>query len=298
ARSITVVLGPSPRAFQAFLALLVLALTGSFAVYCFARAPFSQDEMAQRFHAHVLLAGRLFAAGEPHPEFFSITGVLDRAGRWYSMYPIGGPALLAVGAALHATWLVNPVLTAFTACALYRFAAAAFGEGPGRASALLFALSPFVLIMGASEMNHVGALALATLALAALPTWATSSHPRAAPAAAALIGLGVGGMATIRPLDGAAVAAVVGLFQHPALGRVAPRLDRRRGRRVRPVLGGGQLLRGAAVSLCRRPGVRHLRGPGAGAGGGVAPCGTAEAHGAARRPAVPVLRLAHAHRRL
>ena len=219
ARSITVVLGPSPRAFQAFLALLVLTLTGSFAVYCFARAPFSQDEMAQRFHAHILLAGRLFAAGEPHPEFFSITGVLDRAGRWYSMYPIGGPALLAVGTALHATWLVNPVLTAFTACALYRFAAAAFGEGPGRVSVLLFALSPFVLIMGASEMNHVGALALATLALAALPTWATAPGGSAVLGAAALIGLGVGGMATIRPLDAAVVALVIGVFQLSVLRR-------------------------------------------------------------------------------
>src|SRR2546425_277051 len=219
ARSITVVLGPSPRAFQAFLALLVLTLTGSFAVYCFARAPFSQDEMAQRFHAHILLAGRLFAAGEPHPEFFSITGVLDRAGRWYSMYPIGGPALLAVGTALHATWLVNPVLTAFTACALYRFAAAAFGEGPGRVSVLLFALSPFVLIMGASEMNHVGALALATLALAALPTWATAPRGSAVLGAAALIGLGVGGMATIRPLDAAVVALVIGVFQLSVLRR-------------------------------------------------------------------------------
>jgi len=219
AGSIAIVLRPSPRAFQALVAMLVLALTGILAVYCFARAPFSQDEMAQRFHANVLLAGRLFAAGESHAEFFSVTGVLDRAGRWYSMYPIGGPALLAVGAALHAPWLVNPVLTAVTACALYRFAAAAFGEGPGRASALLFALSPFVLIMGASEMNHVGALALATLALAALPAWATTTRGSALLGAAALIGLGVGGMATIRPLDAAAVAVVIGVFQLSVLRR-------------------------------------------------------------------------------
>jgi hypothetical protein len=219
AKAVGIALRPSPRAFQCIVALLVLALTAAFAIYCFARAPFSQDEMAQRFHAQILLAGRLFAVGEPHPEFFSITGVLDRAGRWYSMYPIGGPALLATGAALHATWLVNPVLTALTACGLYRFAAACFGEGPARASVLLFALSPFVLIMGASEMNHVGALALATLALAALTTWATAARGSAVMGAAALIGLGVGGMATIRPLDAAAVAVVIGLFQLSVLAR-------------------------------------------------------------------------------
>jgi len=215
---------PSPRAFQALAALLVLALTAAFSVYCFARAPFSQDDMAQRFHAHILLTGRLFAAGEPHPEFFSITGVLDRAGRWYSMYPIGGPALLASGAALRATWLVNPVLTAVTACALYRFAATAFGEGPARASVILFALSPFVLIMGASEMNHVGTLALATLALAGLATWTTASDDRGTTRAAGVIGLCVGGMATIRPLDAAAVALAIGLFQISVLAREPQRI--------------------------------------------------------------------------
>ncbi len=215
---------PSPRAFQALAALLVLALTAAFSVYCFARAPFSQDEMAQRFHARILLAGRLFAAGEPHPEFFSITGVLDRAGRRYSMYPIGGPALLAAGAALHATWLVNPALTALTTCGLYRFAAACFGEGPARTSVLLFALSPFVLIMGASEMNHVGTLALATLALAGLATWTTASDDRGTTRAAGVIGLCVGGMATIRPLDAAAVALAIGLFQISVLAREPQRI--------------------------------------------------------------------------
>src|SRR5439155_1290899 len=136
--------------------------------------------------------------------------------------------------------------------------------------------------------------------------WLSLGSLRRALHAAARAGPDVGQPHAPRPLP--VRVAVAGAGADPrrpgrpatshALGRVAPRLDRRRGRRVRPVLGGGQLLRGAAVSLCRRPGVRHLRGPGAGAGGGVAPCGTAEAHGAARRPAVPVLRLAHAHRRL
>ena len=219
ATTVGVVLRPSPRAFQLILALLVFTLTAAFAVYCFARKPFTQDEMAQRFHAQILLAGRLFAVGEPHPEFFSITGVLDREGRWYSMYPIGGPALLAAGAALHAIWLVNPVLTAVTACALYRFTAACYGDATARASALLFALSPFVLIMGASTMNHTGALALATLALASLAKWTTAADERGTARAAVVVGLAVGGIATIRPLDAAAVALAVGLFQLAVVAR-------------------------------------------------------------------------------
>jgi hypothetical protein len=214
-----VVLRPSPRGFQVIVAVLILALTAAFAVYCFARKPFAQDEMAQQFQARILVAGRLFAVGEPHPEFFSITGVLDRAGRWYSMYPIGGPALLAAGAAFRATWIVNPVLTAATACALYRFAAPCFGEGPARASTLLFALSPMVVIMGASSMNHVGALALTALALAGLAAWAPAPDERRSARAAAVVGLAVGGIATIRPLDAAAVALVIGAFQLAVVAR-------------------------------------------------------------------------------
>jgi hypothetical protein len=219
AQASALVLRPSPRVFQALVAGGVLALTAAFAVYCFARLPFSEDELAQRFHAHILAGGRLFAHGEPHPEFFATTGVLDRDGRWYSMYPVGGPALLAAGMALGATWLVNPVLTALTACGLYRFAAAAFGEGPARASTMLFALSPFVLIMGATEENHAGTLALTTLALVALTRWVSATERQERVWAAAAIGFGVGGMATLRPLDAVAVAAVVGLFQLALLAR-------------------------------------------------------------------------------
>jgi hypothetical protein len=219
ARAQAAVLAPSPVVFQVLVGLGVLALTTVFTFYCFARAPFAQDEMAQRFQARILLAGRLAAMGEAHPEFFSITGVLDQGGRWYSMYPMGGPLLLAGGMALHAVWLVNPVLTAVTACALYRLAARAFGEGPGRASALLFGLSPFVLIMGASEMNHVGALALTVIALAALTSWATATDADRTTRSAALIGLAIGGVATIRPLDGVLVAVTVGVFQVSVLAR-------------------------------------------------------------------------------
>ncbi len=212
-RARALVLAPSPGAFAWLVAGAAVVLTLLFAQYCFAREPFSQDEMAQRFHAHLLLHGRLFARSEPHPEFFSATGVLDSGGRFTSQYPIGGPALLAAGMALHAVWLVNPVLTGVTVRNVYRFAAAAYGEALARGATLLLLLSPFVLIMGASEMNHVGALAFATLALAALPAWATAQTAQTARRAAVWIGVGVGGVAMIRPLDAVVLSVVIGAFQ-------------------------------------------------------------------------------------
>jgi hypothetical protein len=216
ARIAAVVLRPRPRVFAALAATLVVALTAAFAAYCFARAPYGQDEIAQRFHARVLLGHHLAARGEVHPEFFSATGVLDVAGRWYSMYPVGGPAVLALGMSVGAAWLVNPVLTGLTLWNLYRFTRAAWGEGTARAGVLLFAASPFVLIMGASQMNHVATLTLATLALAALPAWSAEG---ATMWPAAQIGFAVGAMAAIRPLDAALIGGVIGLFQLDVLRR-------------------------------------------------------------------------------
>jgi hypothetical protein len=217
-RLVTAVLRPSPRVFVAVAGGAAVVVTAFLAAYCFARSPFNQDELAQRFHAHLLLAGHWTARGEAHPEFFSTAGVLARE-RIASQFPIGGPLLLAMGMAVHAVWLVNPLLTALIVRNLHRFTADAFGEPVARAATLLLLVSPFVLIMGASQMNHVGALALGSLALAALPTWANAPAPGTARRAAALVGLGLGGLAAIRPLDAVALGTVVGIFQLWVLAR-------------------------------------------------------------------------------
>lgn len=218
-RVMRLALAPSPGAFVLLAGCAAFVLTAALGLYCFARQPFSQDEMTQRFHAHLLLSGRLFALGEAHPEFFSAAGTMDRAGRFTTHFPVGGPAVLALGMAVHAVWLVNPLLTALMVRNLHRFAADAYGESVARAAVLLFLVSPFVLIMGASEMNHISALAFGTLALAALPAWTSAATRGSALRAAALIGLGVGAMATIRPLDAVLVAGVIGLFQLSLLVR-------------------------------------------------------------------------------
>lgn len=249
-----IVLAPSPRAFAAACAGFAFLLTNAFAVYCFARAPYGQDEMAQRFQAHLLLHGRLFAFSGAPPEFFSAAGILDAGGRLTSQYPIGGPALLALGMAARAVWLVNPLLTALIVRNVYRFAAVAYGEPVARAGVLLFVVSPFVLTMGASEMNHVGALALGSLALAALPTWTTAIMRGEGPAwrSAMLIGLGVGGMAAIRPLDALVLGVVIGAFQLAVLVR-APRGGRWSSLLLQ-VLGGALPVAGLLIANARTTG--------------------------------------------
>jgi hypothetical protein len=200
------------RAFVWGAALLALAAAATLAAVCFARQPHNADEVAQLWHARILLAGRLSLPVDPNPEFFGMDNVIDR-GRWYSQFPIGGPAFLAVGLAVRAAWLVNPVLLALALPNVHAFARRAYDEATARAAVLVMLAAPFALFMSASFMNHVPMLWLVTLALAQLAVWVDADDPAVARRSAALIGLAMGTAAAVRPLDAAVVAGVIGCMQ-------------------------------------------------------------------------------------
>jgi hypothetical protein len=218
-RATELVMAPSSRTFLSLVAALAFLFAAGAAWYCFNRQPQSIDEMAQLWHARLLLAGHLSIPTEPDPAFFSAMNVIDAGGRWYSQFPIGGPLVLAAGLALGAVWLVNPLLIAFTVRNVYRFAQRAYGESFARGATLMILVAPFFIFMGASEQNHVPALALATLALAALPVWSAATSRREGCVQAAIIGLALGGMASVRPLDALAMAVACGLYQLGVLVR-------------------------------------------------------------------------------
>jgi 4-amino-4-deoxy-L-arabinose transferase-like glycosyltransferase len=203
---------PAAPVFVGLAALFIFAASAVFAVFCFGRQPHNADEVAQLWHARILLSGHLSLPVDANPEFFGMDNVIDR-GRWYSQFPIGGPAFLALGMAAHAAWLVNPLLLALTVPNVHRFARAAFGEATARAAVLLFALSPMVLFMGASFMNHVPVLWLVSVALAQLTVWMDAERRADAWRSAALMGLALGVAATVRPLDAALVGIVIGVMQ-------------------------------------------------------------------------------------
>jgi hypothetical protein len=201
------------RTFGSAIAVAAFATAAFLALYCFAGAPFTSDEMAQQWHARILLGGHVAATAEPLREFFNTAPVYDRDGRWFSQYPIGGPALIAAGLWLRGAWLVNPILLAVATWHLYRFLALAFGELCARVTTLLFVASPMVLIMAASQMNHVATLAFVSIALAALARWDATDDAREQRRYALIVGLALGAAALVRPLDAALVGLVVGSFQ-------------------------------------------------------------------------------------
>lgn len=201
-----------PRAFVWGAALLALAAAAALAIVCFGRQPHNADEVAQLWHARILIAGRLSLPVDPNPEFFGMDNVIDQ-GRWYSQFPIGGPAFLALGQIVRAAWLVNPVLLALTIPNVHAFARRAYDEATARAAVLVMLVAPFALLMSASFMNHVPTLWLASVALAQLAVWVDADDAATVRRSAALIGLALGTAAAVRPLDAAVMAGVIGCMQ-------------------------------------------------------------------------------------
>ena len=200
----------------ALLAALLALMMGWLA---FDLRPVSGDELSQLWQARLLASGHLAARAPAYPEFFSTTMTAMADGRWFSQFPIGGPAFIAAGLTLGAPWIVNPLLTGWAAAAFYVFVSAIDDETTARRAALLFVLSPFVLVMGGSEMNHVPVLAAVATALAALPHWSRSRDAGAARRPALVIGVALGVAATCRPYDAVLVALALGIFQLVALRR-------------------------------------------------------------------------------
>ncbi len=198
------------RWFIVAVAVFAIIAAATAAVYVMSRKPTTSDEVAQLWHARMLLSGRLWLPPDPNPEFFAIDNVIDR-GRWYSQFPIGGPAVFALAMLLHATWLLNPILAGLTVVNVYRFASRAYGAGEARVSALLCATCPFLLLMSGSYMNHTVVAFLTTLALAELPVWVSGARRRQL-GASVIIGSALGIAVAVRPLDGAIAALIFGAF--------------------------------------------------------------------------------------
>jgi 4-amino-4-deoxy-L-arabinose transferase-like glycosyltransferase len=224
ARAERAILLPTPRVFAVLLFVATTGLALFFGWRLFHWQPVTIDELSQRWQASLLTAGRLSARSEAHGEFFSTMQTAELGGRWFSHFAIGGPALLSVGLLVGAPWLVNPLLVGVAAVAVYRFAAATTDELHGRAAAILLALSPFVMFIAASQLDHVGVLAAVWIAIAALPSWLASERTAQATRAAAVIGAALGVAAVIRPYDAALVSLVVALFQLRCAWRRRPLL--------------------------------------------------------------------------
>jgi hypothetical protein len=194
----------------------------------FSGRPLLIDEIMQVFQARLLAEGRLWTPAAPNPEFFSSLHLVEQGGRVYSQFPIGGPALLALGTLVGSEWLVGPF---FGAIAVFSFGFLVRRIEPrplvALGALLLFALAPFAMFMSGSHMNHVTALCGIVIGMLFL---VRATGPGGRVRDGALCGLGLGIAATIRPTDALAFALPASLWMlHAAV----------RGNRLGPLLGAG-----------------------------------------------------------
>ena len=198
--------------FSIGIACFASLLGAFFAIATFKRGASTTDELAQRFHAKILLSGRWYLPVDINREFFALDTVVD-VGHWYSQFPIGGPLLLAFGELFGAPWIVNPILMGVATFAIYQFVRRTYGDPVGRTTAIVFATAPSIVIMSGTMMNHIPTLCLATIALTLLAAWHQSESRYRSMLLAGAIGVSMGLMATLRPLDAVVFASVTGVFQ-------------------------------------------------------------------------------------
>lgn len=186
----------------------VLVTCAGLAAAVYERMPHVPDEIVYLLQARYFAEGLLELPAPPVAAAFDIDLIHYDTTRVFSPLPPGWPAILAVGVRLGAPWLVNPVLAAVGIVLVHALLRRLVTPRTARLATLLLATSPWFLFLGMSLMTHAATLAFA---LAAALGIAVSRERRAA-WPAALAGVGVGVVALIRPLEGVAVALVLGVW--------------------------------------------------------------------------------------
>ncbi|MCL7971860.1 MAG: glycosyltransferase family 39 protein, partial [marine benthic group bacterium] len=187
---------------------LLLSLLVVTAVFAFARRPLLVDSVFQVFQARIFASGALYAPEPPVEAFFAAQHLLVDGGRWFSQYPPGHAAVLAVGVLAGAVWLIPVALSTGTALLLYGFTRRAYDLATARLTLVLVAFAPFFWFMGASHMNHVSALFFVSAFLYLLVRWEDGGGAHVLLVA----GLAIGAAFLSRPLTAAAAGLAMAPF--------------------------------------------------------------------------------------
>ena len=157
-----------PALLVAGLALFAAAVSAFLGQRVFGGVPHVADGVSYAFQGKIFAAGRLWLEPPLVPDAFKSQNVLLNGTRWCSLYPPGFPLLLAAGWFVGAPFLVNPVLLGLAIFGVFRLGTVLYDQATGVLGALLLAVSPFALLMGADFMPHVASLCIFTWCLAFL----------------------------------------------------------------------------------------------------------------------------------
>jgi hypothetical protein len=211
------------RAGQPLGALLMRPRTSIFAALAFAVAlgsgawahfaiekgvPDVPDELSYLHQARGFADGELAPASPPLEEFYYTSWAIHDGGRWYSVFPPGYGALLALGVLAGVPWLVNPLLGALLVLILFALARdLSGGDGPvARLAILVYLASWFRLMHAGSFMSHPTAALLTVLAVLGAWRGVVAGGSRGW---AALAGVAGALLLATRPLNAVLLAVVL-----------------------------------------------------------------------------------------
>src|SRR5262249_52849849 len=130
-----------PWAFVALAAALAALESAAVARWCFAGNPPAIDVWIQYFQARIFLSGAVAAPPPPSVPHFALLHTLVTDRGWFAQFPPLHPALLALGMAFGAPWLVTPLLAGPFVGAVYLLGRQAGDERVARVAAGLALLS-------------------------------------------------------------------------------------------------------------------------------------------------------------
>lgn len=180
--------------------------------------PHVTDEISHLFQAAILLTGSWAAPAPPCPmSFYQPHIIITASGLWHTIYPPGHPTLLAIFGKIGLLPLAGPICMAVAVGACHRLALRFWSPRIAHISAILLALSPQFLLLGASWMSHTPFMALYASGWAAW-LWAGERVGLKRLIGLALAGLLLAWSAIVRPQDFLLASAIAGLaiLLHPA----------------------------------------------------------------------------------
>lgn len=180
------------------------------------RHPHLADDVVYLMHAKYFAEGLLSMPAPPSIDAFDVHLMMYETNRWYSPVPPGWPAILAVGSYLGAPWLVNPILAGINALLAYMLVHQLYGRRTARIVLLLLSASPWFVYMAVNFLTHTftltcgmaAAVALARMRATRRLMWGWAS------------GAAIGAASLVRPLEGLAMAIILGLWALPVRGRL------------------------------------------------------------------------------
>ncbi|HJU88847.1 MAG TPA: glycosyltransferase family 39 protein, partial [Gemmatimonadaceae bacterium] len=186
----------------------VLVLGVLLNVLSYQRHPHVPDEVGYLWQARYFAQGLLTMPAPPVPEAFRVYLMEFIGARWYSVVPPGWPLALTAGELIGAPWLVNPVLAALSVLLTWSIVGRLYSRRTARLVVLLLATSPWFIFMAMNFMTHTHSLFCALLA-----TWAVLRLREERKLRWAIVGgIGIGLVGLTRPLEGVAVALLLGVW--------------------------------------------------------------------------------------